>query len=556
MSDMSGYFIKNIKQNKGKPRLWLDTHVKKAGMAPGQQYEVIVEGQSVILKANPDGTRIVTGKKEGDKTCPIIDLNSNKLLAIFDGMACVRVMVSEGEIIISPLASELKKQERYLRLKNKLESGEALDMGSLSHGVGVLSHAMHEGLKEANINVRLSLANEIRPELLEQAALHNSAWDDRTIPIAAPLQELAFDERGLAKIPKLDILEMGLPCSGASVAGMAKNGLKRPEQHPDVGHLFVGALIIINKTNPAIIEFENVPNYAQTASADVLRLQLRDLGYETHERILRGEDWGTLEPRNRWVMVAVTHGIQFDFDQLVGPGKRGLKLGDALESIAEDDPRWSQMSGLKAKQERDIAAGKGFRMQIFTPEDERIGTITKGYAKVRSTDPKIAHPSNPELLRQLYPSEHARIKEIPPELIEGLSETTAHEVLGQSVIYPPFKDLGKHIGQTLNVFHARGGMNIKAHRDEISLISKEAIALAKEVVEVLRVADTQRGEYTGRIVAISNDAVIQDVGREGVLHSKTSFESKLSLGQEIELRYRDGKAQIIEKQQPQLALEL
>ncbi len=109
-------------------------------------------------------------------------------------------------------------------------------------------------------------------------------------------------------------------------------------------------------------------------------------------------------------MVAVSEGIEFDFDQLQPPGRSQKKLGDVLENVPEDHPSWSTMAGLRAKEIRDRENGKNFAMQIFDADSEHVGTITKGYAKVRSTDPKLRHPTDPNLLRQFLPSEHARIK--------------------------------------------------------------------------------------------------------------------------------------------------
>ncbi len=77
------------------------------------------------------------------------------------------------------------------------------------------------------------------------------------------------------------------------------------------------------------------------------------------------------------------------------------------------------------------------------------GAITKGYAKVRSTEPKLQHPANPDLLRQFSPAEHARMKGIPEHLVFGLSATVAHELLGQAVCYAPFLAVGKAIGRAL-----------------------------------------------------------------------------------------------------------
>lgn len=557
---LEGYYIKKIGQNRGAPRVWLEgTQTERAGFRPGQKFDVIVQGHTIVLQANPDGTRVVSSKKAGEKQNPVIDINSRELLAIFDGMSAVRVAVKKGEIYLLPLASEIKKRERFNRLREKLESGEALTVGSLSHGGGVLSHAIHSGLQKAGIASKMGFANEIREELLEHAAVHNDAWTDDTKVFAAPMQELAFDDRGVAQLPKVEVLEMGLPCSGASKAGMAKRGLVHPEAHPEVGHLVVSALMILSKTNAAVVILENVPNYSTSASADILRNQLRDMGYVTHERLLNGKQWGTLENRDRWCMVAVTQGIEFDFDQLQPPSARTRRLGDALDHIADDDPRWSRMEGLKAKELRDLADGKGFRMQVFNADSEHIGTLTKGYAKVRSTDPKIAHPTNPDLLRQLTPAEHARVKEVPEHLVDGLSDTVAHELLGQSVVYPPFRDVGQHVGNALNRVVGRAEVPLEDRAVVAPPAIPDTVAdLAREVVATFRLADTMRGQYSGVIVAIDRDVLIQDVGRdEGVIHRADVLNKRPRLGQSVKITYEKSKGKVEEKvRAPQLALNL
>lgn len=417
------------------------------------------------------------------------------------------------------------------------------------------------GQNRGSPRVWLEGSQAIRPELLEHAAIHNDAWNENTKTFAAPMQELAFDERGLAEIPRVDILEMGLPCSGASPAGLAKGGLSRPEAHPEVGHLVVSALVILNKTNAAVVILENVPNYAQTASADILRTQLKDMGYVTHERILNGKQWGSLENRDRWCMVAVTQGIEFDFEQLCPPEIQVRKLGEVLEDVALDDPSWSRMQGLKDKQVRDMAAGKGFKMQVFNESSEHIGTITKGYAKIRSTDPKIAHPEDPELLRQLTPIEHARVKNVPEHLVDGLCVTTAHEVLGQGIVYPPFEALGQHVGQALGRFGglkgAPQGSGIGEMKITAPTLSDDLIELAAETVVALKQADTDRGQYAGRIVAVGKDAFIQDIGRnEGVIHVMDKLSARPNLGQVIDVKYRQSVGIVQVQEKAQMCLEL
>jgi len=76
-------------------------------------------------------------------------------------------------------------------------------------------------------------------------------------------------------------------------------------------------------------------------------------------------------------------------------------------------------------------------------------TITKGYAKVRSTDPKPQHPTDPRLLRQFTLAEHVRMKGIPDHLIAGLGVTLGHELLGQSICYAPFRAVGALVGQAM-----------------------------------------------------------------------------------------------------------
>lgn len=53
---------------------------------------------------------------------------------------------------------------------------------------------------------RLALANDIRPELLEQATQNNEAWDRGTVRLAAPMQ---FDPWATNHMPKVEVLEAG-----------------------------------------------------------------------------------------------------------------------------------------------------------------------------------------------------------------------------------------------------------------------------------------------------------------------------------------------------------
>lgn len=470
---MKDVWIKKVGAARGRPRIFFDgLQAVRAGFAPGEKFHVNVDGSKVVLTKADDGSRVVSTRRKNDEDLPVIDLNSPDLLAVFEGMDAIRVVVGEGRVFLLPLASEARKVERLDRLKKRLGSGEPLAAGSLAHGGGVLAHAIHTGLQDAGVSCDLAFVNEIREDLMVHAMESNDAWSDRTAALAVPMQELAQDEWLMSQLPKLELLEMGLPCSGASLAGHTKKGLSKMEDHAEVGHLVYSALAILSKTNPAVVLFENVERYADTASAQILRHQLRDMGYITHEAVLDGADFGCLEKRQRWCMVAVTKGIEFSFENLA-PALRVVRtLAPVIDpTIGLDDPRWREVAYLKAKQVRNAQTGDGFKMQFVSPDSTSVPTLRKGYHKSGSTDARLVHPENPALSRLLTAAEHARVKGVPEEIVEGLSETTAHELLGQGIVYEPFRAAGERVGFHLLEFFARsmGDGAQEAHESQVAL---------------------------------------------------------------------------------------
>ncbi len=469
MQNIQTAAVYSIGENKGQPRLWMQgNRPASAGFQPHARYAVDVQVTKgmVVLSLSEAGTHTVTPKTtRGGKVVPAIDLNSSKTLGVFKGMNAVRVFMMPNKIFILPLATELRKKERLDRLKSKLEKGEPLVMGSVSHGAGVLSNTLEKGLNAAGIKTHLSFANDISHEMIEHSVEVDDSWNDQTLAVMMPLQEAAYDDYLCQKLGRIDGLSAGLPCSGASVAGRAKRKLAHPEAHPLVGHLVVPFIALIAKTNPSFIELENVGPYQSSSSMDLLRNSLRDLGYVVHETILDASEFNVLEKRKRLCMVAVTEGLDFDFECLQKPEPMTRTLSEIMEDIPDDDPAWGTMPGLVAKQERDKAAGKGFMMQIFGPEDTTVSTMTKDMAKNRSTDPKFRNPRT-GLLRVPKAIEHARCKGIDDKFVASLSETFGHQVVGQAITPPPFFAVGKLLGETLLKFLTLGWIAPKRKLDE------------------------------------------------------------------------------------------
>jgi DNA (cytosine-5)-methyltransferase 1 len=462
--------ITPVREHRGTTRVWLQGNtLRRNGFEKGTRYaRVAKDGALVLTRIDDDSimtpvgegvvVREVSGRVRNDKTTPIIDIANDEVKKMFAGIPRLKVVYEQGKITLLPEAGLIRAKARLDRLRARIASGQPLKMGSFAHGGGVLSHALEEGFKAAGVPTKLVVANEYREDLINQAMEHNPSWSPETISLCGPMQEFAFDTAILQRIAlhigddgELDVLEAGIPCSGASIAGAAKRGLDCPEAHPEVGHLIVPFIALIARFNPGIVVLENVKQYLSSASMHLLRSMLRDLHYEVEERVIVGKDWNMLENRERIVVVGYTKGADISLERdLQMPARVERKLAEILEDIPLDDESWSKMEGLKAKEQRNIEGGKAFfRMQIFDEQDEAFNCLTKGLGKNRHTDCKIRHPENPELLRIPTPVEHARAKGIPEVLIESLSKTIAHELLGQSVLFDPFVSVGEAIGTGL-----------------------------------------------------------------------------------------------------------
>lgn len=438
-------------KHKGKKRLWLEgERLARAGVEPGQRFELsVVErsgkaGKGVLLRFASTGSRKVSRRLRGGQELPVIDVLAGDLIRAFGDVDRVRVVIRPGSIEVTVHHQERATAERTIRLLDRLQEAAPLLMGSIAHGGGVLDHALHHGLERAGIPVELAFANEVEGDYLEASIANNPIWNDRAIAIEAPMQDVEW-----RKLPAVDILAAGLPCTGASLSGRAKNRLARAEEHETAGPLFVAFIAAIQVLRPSVVVLENVPQYGATASMTVIRSVLRSLDYELHETVLDGHQLGALERRNRYCLVATNRELPFSFEGLQAIKEREPRVADVLDDVPLEDPRWRDYSYLAAKETRDRASGKGFRRQLLDGSEDGLGTIGRGYAKARSTEPFIRHPSEPGKSRLLTPAEHARVKGVPESLIARLSATRAHEILGQSVTHSAFEAVGMRLGQAL-----------------------------------------------------------------------------------------------------------
>ena len=60
----SDAWIKQLGQNRGSPRIYLDgLQAVRAGFSPGDKYDIVIDGDKLVLAANKDGSRVVSKKK-------------------------------------------------------------------------------------------------------------------------------------------------------------------------------------------------------------------------------------------------------------------------------------------------------------------------------------------------------------------------------------------------------------------------------------------------------------------------------------------------------------
>jgi len=441
---------RKIGERNSKKRLWLQGQsLEDAGFNVGSTYKVEFTSDCITLTLNDSGKFKVSRKKQRNAHIqPVVDINNQSLSEFFGHYERAKIsFYVNGMIIITYHPTDKLIAQRLYSVEQAIAQ-RIISIGSNAHGGGIMSSAVHEGLSNSGFKSQLVFAIEKEQKYLESSLSNSPVWSAYSLAIEGNMEEV---ETSL--LSNVLLYEAGLPCTGASVAGRASKKLAFAEQHESAGRLFYSFLSHIQQINPAIVVLENVKQYANTISLHVILDVLNGWGYQTDDaiRILNGRDYGSIENRERLFMVCPTKGLDFDWQllenhQTVNPV---TCVGDILDDVPDNSSLWSEMKGLKRKQLTDHAKGNSFKMQIVDKSSISTPVIGRGYSKIRSTEPKLNHPKDNNLLRQFTVNEHARLKTIPEQLVSGNSKTTAHEILGQSVIYKLVSSIGHAIGQSL-----------------------------------------------------------------------------------------------------------
>ncbi len=448
-------------ESRGVSRVWLEG--RKLGLAafqPGQPLSVTFDKASkkVCLKvaANDEDSQFsVSQRTRFGRIDPLIEIRSEQFREIFgDVGVLLRVVIKDGVAVIEAHGLTIRTVERAQRLKTKIENGEPLAIASLFSGGGVIDAAIHDGLQRTGVSSYSKFVVEREFRYID-AMVRNQPdlFKPDSVIVESDIALVEFK-----RPPLVEILIAGIPCTGASPAGKAKNAITMAEEHSDAGSCFFHFLNFVAQVKPAIIVVENVPNYMNSAGYAVIKSVLSTWGYQLSDAVLNGVKFGGLESRDRMCLVAVTDGIEqvglglgFDFTDVTPVIDKPATLAEVLEEVADDDPSWKSYSYLADKEIKDKAAGKGFKRTLVSATgcETSVPTLRRLYHKGGSCDTFVAHPDGVRS-RLFTPKEHARIKGVPARIIAGVSDTTAHEILGQGVIYPVFVALGCALARFLS----------------------------------------------------------------------------------------------------------
>lgn len=312
-------------------------------------------------------------------------------------------------------------------------------------GIGTLCSPFVEGLGRHG-PVRIAGAVELDGRYLQlYSDRHPEASTALGSVLAFAPEETVFPSSG----DETSIFLAGIPCTGASAAGRAKNRLEAPELHPEVGALFIPFLHHVTASVPDLIVAENVPLYAGTLSARLIRSHLSRLGYSIIERTINPfHEFATPTERVRWVMVA-SRKRKFDwrYDPRPFVGTIERFLDEESEADLGDAFTLDQVAAHTAYCDRKAREGCGFSRRVLERTATKVPTFCKSYGKVQPTSVFLRCG---ETYRMFRPREIARMHGFANSFvseINRLPKTTAYEVLGQGVVAEPFRQLGCALGE-------------------------------------------------------------------------------------------------------------
>jgi DNA (cytosine-5)-methyltransferase 1 len=393
-----------------KPRVWLEGKwLAGFGFTKGASFTAEHGKQRLTLRLADAGNHV-----SGRRDASIIDLCSADIGVTFAGIANLKVVARQGEIVITPSKTARKKAARIL-------TAVAV---SLFAGGGLLDSAVHAA------GFTTAAMVEIHDPYAEVWG-RNHGGDQHVMSIEEA------DYAGIAaKHGPVGLLTAGICCEPFSAirrldrGGQTKRDKSLPPEAHELGDMTFWALSAVDQLNPHTFVAENVPNYMESASFYVMQHVLTRLGYNFEARILNSADYGELTARRRAIVIATM------LPEIRWPATTPAlrRVGDILDDIPHDSDLWFGEGHWAVEHwKKQSAKGNGFAAPAITADDTTVPTLKKRYYAGQGDNFVIAHPTREKTYRWLTLDEGKRLMGLPADYDLGDTKTHAGEVLGQGV---------------------------------------------------------------------------------------------------------------------------
>jgi hypothetical protein len=420
--------------NKGCARVWIESpRLQQLGFEPGTFLDVQQRaGDTLHLVPVPHRTRNrVSFRQMSGLPCPIIDLNSRRLLSDFQGHTEIKISATFRALSVTPSVRSFE----ILRHRNR---GLPLATVEYFAGGGTLSSAIVNDPR-----FKLVGAVELSPKFAAHFALEHPD---------VPLYQCDIRDLDPSDVPPAAFMSASLPCTCFSTVGVAKKGLKAASELGDDGDLFLSFAHHVAARMPLAVMAENVPGFfgPNAIAGRVLMAHLERLGYHVHYFQLNPwEEWAEPQDRKRGVMVATLFARFYPtipmmrFTGVVGDY---LDAPDPVRDRAEAERVRNCIAGREAHMKRHRAAGNGFGFTVIDRSSSKVPTILRSYWKI-NCGPFVACEGGVRMLRV---HEIERLMGFGPRKgFTSRSYSTAVEILGQGVQTRIFRQLISQLGDFL-----------------------------------------------------------------------------------------------------------
>ncbi len=428
--------IQKLGRNRDTPRLWIESQrLETLGFSPGIPLQVDAKAESIVLRPAILGENHVSSRQVAGGRRPIIDLENESLLSGLAEYSEIKIIASFERIEVSP-------SHRAFAIQRSRLCHSPFRVLEVFAGGGTMTAALH-----GNSAFQVVAGVEVEPTFADEW----QAANPHALLVQSDIRAVHHSE-----LPDFDVLIGGIPCTCHSNLGRAKKHLAGKPELGDSGDLFLPALTLVSERMPAAVVFENVTSFGHSLAGELLLSTLRRIGYHVSTTVIApNSEWGEIEDRKRWLMVATldrTFALSTPGTSCSTPLAEFLDASDSALDQADCARISRTIEGLKVHNERHQAQGHGFSFNVISGTDTSIPVIPKSYHKI-NTGPFVQTPFGLRLLRQ---SEVERIHGVQ---LHTQHPATALQILGQGVQTRIFRQVFNQLGIHLSpesAAHNRG----------------------------------------------------------------------------------------------------